>query len=43
MGKAYYKKNKHEWRKGGKYYNYKPKVSTGELIVKRGVFLISFD
>ena len=43
MGKAYYKKNKHEWRKGGKYYNYKPKVITGELIVKRGVFLISFD
>ncbi len=42
MGKEYYKKNKHEWKKGGKYYYYKPKETTGELIVKKGVFLITF-
>tara|TARA_R110002126_G_scaffold90105_1_gene215093 strand:- start:1493 stop:1621 length:129 start_codon:yes stop_codon:yes gene_type:complete len=39
----YYKNNRKEWRKGGKYYYYKPKVSTGELIVKRGCFIIRFD
>jgi hypothetical protein len=39
----YYKKNKDQWKKGGKYYYYKPKVSTGELIVKTGLFIIKFD
>ena len=39
----YYQKHRHEWRKGGKYYYYKPKVSTGELIVRRGLFIIRFD
>jgi hypothetical protein len=41
--KTYYKKNKELWKKGGKYYHYKPKVTTGEITIKRGVFLITFD
>lgn len=41
--KEYYKKHRHEWKKGGKYYYYKPKVNTYELIIKRGKFIISFD
>ena len=39
----YYQKNSHEWKKGGKYYYYKPKVSTGGLIIKYGHFLVYFD
>lgn len=41
--KSYYKKNKELWKKGGKYYHYKPKVTIGEITIKRGVFLITFD
>ncbi len=41
--KEYYKKNRKEWRKGGKYYYYKPKEHSYELIIKRGNFIISFD
>ena len=40
---TYYKKNINEWKKGGKYYHYKPKVTTGELTVKKGLFVIRFD
>tara|TARA_R100000541_G_scaffold23151_2_gene32978 strand:- start:594 stop:725 length:132 start_codon:yes stop_codon:yes gene_type:complete len=43
MKQDYYKKNKKNWKKGGKYYYYKPKESTGELSVKTGTFIISFD
>ena len=43
MKQEYYKKNIKEWKKGGKYYYYKPKESTGELIVKTGSFIIRFD
>tara|TARA_R110000751_G_scaffold230590_1_gene332017 strand:- start:237 stop:365 length:129 start_codon:yes stop_codon:yes gene_type:complete len=41
--KDYYNKNRKEWRKGGKYYYYKPKEYHYELIIKRGKFIISFD
>ena len=41
--KDYYKKNRKEWRKGGKYYYYKPKESTFELIIKKGEFVLRFD
>tara|TARA_R110002074_G_scaffold201433_5_gene369365 strand:- start:2344 stop:2496 length:153 start_codon:yes stop_codon:yes gene_type:complete len=43
--KAYYRKNKELWKKGGKYYNYTPKSNSSDikLVVKRGSFLISFD
>ena len=42
--KTYYKKNKEHWRKNGKYYHYKPKETNGTpIIIKRGVFLITFD
>ena len=43
MKQEYYKKNIKEWKKGGKYYYYKPKVSTGELTIKTGSFIINFD
>tara|TARA_S200002703_G_scaffold72272_1_gene62612 strand:- start:950 stop:1081 length:132 start_codon:yes stop_codon:yes gene_type:complete len=43
MKKDYYRKNIDNWKKGGKYYYYKPKETTGELIIKKGVFLITFD
>tara|TARA_R110002153_G_C12952134_1_gene458804 strand:- start:254 stop:442 length:189 start_codon:yes stop_codon:yes gene_type:complete len=43
MKQDYYKKNKENWKKGGKYYYYKPKESTGELTIKTGIFIISFD
>ena len=46
MTKEYYKKHKHEWRKGGKYYNYTPKAdrpSKTQFKVSRGIFIISFD
>jgi len=39
----YYNKNKQEWKKGGKYYYYKPKEHTYELTIKRGVFVLEFD
>ena len=38
-----YRKNAIHWRKGGKYYYYKPKIDTGKLIVKKGIFIINFD
>ncbi len=40
---TYYERNKHLWKPGGKYYSYKPKVSTGEFKIKRGTFLVYFD
>ena len=43
MKQDYYKKNINNWKKGGKYYYYKPKEITGEIKIKRGVFLITFD
>jgi len=39
----YYKKHKNEWKKGGKYYYYKPKVNTYKITIKRGEFWLSFD
>ena len=39
----YYKKNKKEWRKGGKYYYYKPKVTHYELTIKTGEFILDFS
>ena len=39
----YYKNHKNEWKKGGKYYYYKPKVNTGKITIKRGLFLVNFD
>lgn len=42
----YYLNNKDKWKKGGKYYNYKPKAdrySDIKLEVNRGRFIISFD
>lgn len=43
MTKEYYRKNRAKWLKGGDYYKYKPKVHEYELIITRGVFLVSFD
>ena len=43
MKQQYYKKNIKEWKKGGKYYYYKPKETTGELTIKTGSFIINFD
>jgi len=41
---SWYERNKHEWRKGGKYYTYVPiHERPGYLKVSRGKFLISFD
>jgi len=39
----YYKKHKNEWKKGGKYYYYKPKTHTYQITIKRGQFILSFD
>jgi len=42
----YYLKNKDRWKKGGKYYKYKPRTFGGsdiKLEVKHGKFIISFD
>ena len=41
--REYYRKNKNEWKKGGKYYYYKPKVHPYQLIIKRGNFIVRFD
>ena len=41
--KEYYRRNKIHWKRGGKYYKYEPKVIEGGLIIRKGVFLISFD
>ena len=35
---SYYQRNKHLWKPGGKYYRYKPKVSTGSIYYKTGNF-----
>jgi hypothetical protein len=43
MKPDYYKKNKAYWKKGGKYYYYKPKETTGEFSVKSGIFILNFD
>ena len=43
MKESYYQRNKHLWKKGGKYYYYKPTITTGELIIKYGHFLVYFD
>lgn len=43
MKESYYQRNKTNWKKGGKYYQYKPKVSEGFLIVKKGNFIVYFD
>jgi hypothetical protein len=41
--KEYYRKNIKNWQKGGKYYRYKPKEYHGELVIKKGIFVITFD
>jgi len=43
MTKDYYSRNKHQWKKGGKYYYYKSKETEGEFRVRKGTFLIYFD
>ena len=43
MTKEYYRKNKHLWRKGGRYYKYSPRTCEGGLIVRKGKFLIYFN
>lgn len=43
---SYYQLNKHKWKKGGKYYTYKPVSITRPNIpitIKHGKFIISFD
>jgi len=41
--KDYYQKNKKEWKKGGKYYYYKPKQHNYKFTVKRTEFILKFD
>ena len=43
--KSYYQKNKHKYKKGGKYYKYIPKhaQTKTEIKIKRGKFNISFN
>jgi len=41
--REYYLKNKDRWKKGGKYYRYKPRTNDIKLEVKHGKFIISFD
>lgn len=44
--KSYYLRNKHKWKKGGKYYYYKPMSERNKdlkLQIKRGKFLLSFN
>ena len=43
MTKDYYKKHKDQWKKGGKYYYYKPKLSDGGFSINRGIFMVIFD
>ena len=46
MKESYYQRNKHEWRKGGKYYKYIPKADRAvkiPVVIKKGKFIISFD
>ena len=43
---SYYQLNKDKWRKGCKYYTYKPVSETNAKIpvkIKHGKFIISFD
>tara|TARA_R110000751_G_scaffold100792_1_gene194750 strand:- start:283 stop:453 length:171 start_codon:yes stop_codon:yes gene_type:complete len=43
---TYYQKNRKHYKKGGKYYKYKPIDETRpkiELNIKRGEFILSFD
>lgn len=42
----YYQRHKDKWRKGGKYYTYKPVSETRPKVpmtIKHGKFIISFD
>ena len=41
--KTYYQKNKSDWKKGGKYYYYKPKVIEGKLTITAGTYILTFD
>lgn len=41
--KRYYLDNKNHYKKGGKYYKYKPKEYTNKLKINRGLFIIIFD
>jgi len=41
--KRYYQVNKHLWRRGGKYYHYKPPLTDSKFSMRSGVFLITFD
>jgi len=43
MKEKYYLKNIEKWKKGGKYYYYKPKQFTGEITIKKGKFIVFFD
>jgi hypothetical protein len=43
MKQEYYRKNINKWKKGGEYYYYKPKEHKGEVIFKRGIFILNFD
>ena len=43
---TYYRKNKDKWKKGGMYYKYvsvRDKQYTIPIIIKRGVFILSFE
>ena len=43
---TYYQKNRKHYKKGGKYYKYKPIEDTRpkiELNINRGEFILSFD
>ena len=43
---SYYERNKHKYKKGGKYYKYIPKDQQNRDLkfkVERGSFLISFE
>jgi len=41
----YYRKNKEHYKKGGKYYTYKPKDTslTGLIKTEKGVFVLNFS
>ena len=41
--KIYYIKNKYKYKKGGKYYSYKPKEYPGKIKIKKGFFLLYFN
>ena len=43
--RVYYRKHKDKYKKGGKYYTYKPKDTSisGDIKIERGVFIVSFS